>query len=104
MESCAPEGACPSGESLPNIDSAAEDATTAGDAPVTAGAAFTEEGALEAAEDATTAGDAPVTAGAAFTEDDDALVLTFDNFFDEEGALEAAEDAALMNSIPGCNL
>jgi hypothetical protein len=71
---------------------------------VTAGAAFTEEGALEAAEDATTAGDAPVTAGAAFTEDDDALVLTFGNFFDEEGALEAAEDAALMNSIPGCNL
>ena len=78
MERCTSEGACPSGESLPNIDSAAEDATTAGDAPVTAGAAFTEE--------------------------DDALVLTFGNFFDEEGALEAAEDAALMNSIPGCNL
>ena len=76
MERCSPEGACPSGESLPNIDSAAE----------------------------TTAGDAPVTAGAAFTEEDDALVLTFGNFFDEEGALEAAEDAALMNSIPGCNL
>ena len=76
MERCSPEGACPSGESWPNIDSAAE----------------------------TTAGDAPVTAGAAFTEEDDALVLTFGNFFDEEGALEAAEDAALMNSIPGCNL
>ena len=78
MERCTSEGACPSGESLPNIDSAAEDAMTAGDAPVTAGAAFTEE--------------------------DDALVLTFGNFFDEEGALEAAEDAAPMNSIPGCNL
>jgi hypothetical protein len=71
---------------------------------LTFGNFFDEEGALEAAEDATTAGDAPVTAGAAFTEDDDALVLTFGNFFDEEGALEAAEDAALMNSIPGCNL
>ena len=63
MPRCASEGACPSGESRPNIESEAEDAMTARDAPVTAGAAFTEEGALEAAEDAMTAGDAPVTAG-----------------------------------------
>ena len=60
--------------------------------------------AMGAAGDATTAGGVELTAGAAFTEEDDALVLTFGNFFDEEGALEKAEDAALMNSIPGCNL